>query len=900
MSDDLGVYIAKLGADITGLRQGLLEGRTQFAGFQQVIETGAAKIKSVLAFAGITLGFGVLISQAKEFGRAILEEGGKVEVLRASADAIANYYGMSGSAVDFYIKKLKEKGITEANALQATTSFLKAGISVEKLPQLAEAAKVLGPSMAMPLQEAFDSMVSGIVKGTPKQLAEMVPGIREVLQSMSSETKKLLDSNIISGTEKSEILLNAALAMADKLKGSVDNISDSYFAKLNEYKVKVAEAKEVLFEFVKTVSLSAMGQQVTSWQELYHWVVNNRQELANLAAIISVWIEKGILSIKTIINLAAAHKELLLVLLEIWGTMKVVKWFAITEGAAAAGVAVAGLTGKIAALRLALAGPWGLVIAVSLVGLYQVYKQIEDIQKQKEKIGRDTAAANLKDLAAAKAQRGEKLTDAEMAALISPEQRAAAAAMPQITEEDAAAQASRAAAQGKKEHELPPGAGKAGKEEDLLGAYQKMLEQERQAEIQASQSSLDLLKATNEQKKAELEKALAEGLLDGQTYYQRLQELQQGETAAALALIEQKRQAQLAAHQEALADLARQDLSPEMRAYREYQELQKNRQVLSQLDAEAARTRLEGETKITNELKRQVEVQKQYQEKTADLNLETATLLGAISEQEAVLQKLYLDWQRAKAEAVKAGGYTPEYAAALDANFRAKQFDASPLGQQIKSVSQIFTSGFGDLITTLSKGGVKISAALEQLGQKLQQDVLKLFVDDLGKAISQGLKALLAQVLGSAAPSGGGGGGGGFFSWLGGLFGGGGGEFSGYGVTGADAMGHAYSHGVRLALARGGIITSPTLFPMAGGMGLMGEAGPEGVLPLERIGSSLGVKALFPPGNVTVVNNLGVEAEPTVSQDDNGWRIVLDKLQDAVTHKDLSSIYGLSRTTIGR
>ena len=32
----------------------------------------------------------------------------------------------------------------------------------------------------------------------------------------------------------------------------------------------------------------------------------------------------------------------------------------------------------------------------------------------------------------------------------------------------------------------------------------------------------------------------------------------------------------------------------------------------------------------------------------------------------------------------------------------------------------------------------------------------------------------------------------------------------------------------------GGIVYRPTLFPMANGMGLMGEAGPEGVLPLKR------------------------------------------------------------------
>uniref|UniRef100_UPI00352A2433 phage tail tape measure protein n=1 Tax=Aerococcus urinaeequi TaxID=51665 RepID=UPI00352A2433 len=44
--------------------------------------------------------------------------------------------------------------------------------------------------------------------------------------------------------------------------------------------------------------------------------------------------------------------------------------------------------------------------------------------------------------------------------------------------------------------------------------------------------------------------------------------------------------------------------------------------------------------------------------------------------------------------------------------------------------------------------------------------------------------------------------------------------------------------------ASGGIVASPTIFPMAGGAGLMGEAGPEAIMPLKRTSSGdLGVKA---------------------------------------------------------
>lgn len=71
-----------------------------------------------------------------------------------------------------------------------------------------------------------------------------------------------------------------------------------------------------------------------------------------------------------------------------------------------------------------------------------------------------------------------------------------------------------------------------------------------------------------------------------------------------------------------------------------------------------------------------------------------------------------------------------------------------------------------------------------------------------------------------------------------------GGLFSGLGNFLANADGNVFSGGRVQAFANGGIVTGPTLFPMANGTGLMGEAGPEAVMPLTRIGGKLGVRAV--------------------------------------------------------
>ncbi|MRN38612.1 phage tail tape measure protein [Neisseria sp. N95_16] len=74
-------------------------------------------------------------------------------------------------------------------------------------------------------------------------------------------------------------------------------------------------------------------------------------------------------------------------------------------------------------------------------------------------------------------------------------------------------------------------------------------------------------------------------------------------------------------------------------------------------------------------------------------------------------------------------------------------------------------------------------------------------------------------------------------------------------------------HGVMKAYAAGGVVNSPTRFIHSGGRGLMGENGPEGILPLSRLpNGDLGVKAIG-VGNAGTVVNAPVNVVVTVNSD---------------------------------
>jgi lambda family phage tail tape measure protein len=140
-------------------------------------------------------------------------------------------------------------------------------------------------------------------------------------------------------------------------------------------------------------------------------------------------------------------------------------------------------------------------------------------------------------------------------------------------------------------------------------------------------------------------------------------------------------------------------------------------------------------------------------------------------------------------------------------------------------------------------------------GTKSAEDAFK----DMARLIIAELyKVLVVQQLVGQFKSGGGG----ILGALaGGLGGGGGGGTGALGLPMPFANGGAFMGGNVVPFARGGVVGSPTMFPMAGGRtGLMGEAGPEAIMPLKRgKDGKLGV-ASEGNGTTTVNNYFSVSA----------------------------------------
>ena len=140
---------------------------------------------------------------------------------------------------------------------------------------------------------------------------------------------------------------------------------------------------------------------------------------------------------------------------------------------------------------------------------------------------------------------------------------------------------------------------------------------------------------------------------------------------------------------------------------------------------------------------------------------------------------------------------------------------------EVAGLSQGLTRGLSHAFEGVVKDGDRLSDALRGVGRTLVDSVysaaVKPVTQGLGGAVSKGVASLLGTPF---------------------------------------AEGGAFVGGRVTPFAKGGVVSAPTAFPMRGGAGLMGEAGPEAIMPLARgADGRLGVRA-EPPRPVSVTINV--------------------------------------------
>jgi phage-related minor tail protein len=167
-------------------------------------------------------------------------------------------------------------------------------------------------------------------------------------------------------------------------------------------------------------------------------------------------------------------------------------------------------------------------------------------------------------------------------------------------------------------------------------------------------------------------------------------------------------------------------------------------------------------------------------------------------------------------------GATATLVAGFDAELRRMRSALAATGKDVATLEKGLSRGLRKAFDGVAFDGMKLSDALSTVARSMVNTTynaaMKPVSDHVGGLISQGVGSLVQGIL-------------------------------------PFADGAAFSQGRVMPFAQGGIVSTATGFGMRGGMGLMGEAGPEAIMPLARgPDGKLGVKGGASGGTTVVMN----------------------------------------------
>ncbi|NOX40702.1 MAG: phage tail tape measure protein [Alphaproteobacteria bacterium] len=169
-------------------------------------------------------------------------------------------------------------------------------------------------------------------------------------------------------------------------------------------------------------------------------------------------------------------------------------------------------------------------------------------------------------------------------------------------------------------------------------------------------------------------------------------------------------------------------------------------------------------------------------------------------------------------------GSAQTVSAAFQGELKSMETTMSAANRQVSGLTRSVGWGLRRAFDGLVFDGAQLSDVLKSLGRSMVSSVFSSAFKPVQNTLAQALTGGVQSLIGGLLPF---------------------------------QNGAAFSSGKVTPFARGGVISSATPFQMQGGLGVMGEAGPEAIMPLTRgADGKLGVKSAQGGRAVTVTMNI--------------------------------------------
>ncbi|WP_333829493.1 phage tail tape measure protein [Pararhodobacter sp.] len=169
-------------------------------------------------------------------------------------------------------------------------------------------------------------------------------------------------------------------------------------------------------------------------------------------------------------------------------------------------------------------------------------------------------------------------------------------------------------------------------------------------------------------------------------------------------------------------------------------------------------------------------------------------------------------------------GMTTDMISAFDSELGAMGRNLVFTSREVDGLSRSLGSGLRRAFDGVVFDGLRLSDAMRQIGKSISDAVYATAMRPVQGAAGGALASMIGGAMSGLLPF---------------------------------AQGGSFAQGRLMPFAQGGVVSGPVAFPMRGGTGLMGEAGPEAIMPLARgADGRLGVRTAGGGRAVNVVFNI--------------------------------------------
>lgn len=239
---------------------------------------GAFALGNIAANA-FTTTFHKLTSSITGFAKQAVSYSSRVEELSIVVGNVGKIAGYSADSIDYFVNSVKSAGISTAEATTVITKMIQNNLDLTKSFDLARMSQDAATIAGVDSSEALERIIHGIVTLQPEVLRNM--GIMVSLEREYDKFAKTLDrtSKDLSPYQKQQVAMNAVLAQATAISGNYTSAMDTSSKQLRSFTRYMKEIYEALGTLVLPVYHDIIFGLKDLFAEVRDWLEKHKSDL---------------------------------------------------------------------------------------------------------------------------------------------------------------------------------------------------------------------------------------------------------------------------------------------------------------------------------------------------------------------------------------------------------------------------------------------------------------------------------------------------------------------------------------------------------------------------------------------------------------------------------------------